>query len=64
MPQALTEPFPVDSTDFQTPPDPLVYFMTNVIDSTQEIQRSDDQLMEAVIDRESEALECIYMRYE
>jgi len=64
MPQALTEPFPVDSTDFQTPPDPLVYFMTNVIDTTQEIQRSDDQLMEAVIDRESEALECIYMRYE
>jgi len=54
----------VDSTDFQRSPDPLVYFMTNVIDSAQEIQRSDDQLMEAVMNRESEALECIYLRYE
>jgi RNA polymerase sigma-70 factor, ECF subfamily len=66
MPQALTEPFLVDSTDFRGPPDLLCWFMTNVIDSAQEIQsqRSDDQLMEAVINRESEALECIYMRYE
>lgn len=38
--------------------------MTNVMDGTQEIERSDDQLMEAVVNRESEALECIYMRYE
>jgi RNA polymerase sigma-70 factor (ECF subfamily) len=38
--------------------------MTNVIDGAQEIERSDDQLMEAVVNRESEALECIYMRYE
>ena len=36
----------------------------NVIDSAHEIQWSDDQLMEAVINRESEALECIYVRYE
>src|ERR1700751_5229155 len=64
MPQALTEPFLVDLTDFQRPLDLLCWFMTNVIDSAQEIQRSDDQLMEAVINRESEALECIYMRYE
>lgn len=38
--------------------------MTNVMDDTLEIERSDDQLMEAVVNRESEALECIYMRYE
>ena len=38
--------------------------MTNVIDSSQEIQGSDDQLMEAVMNRQSEALECIYIRYE
>ena len=64
MPQALTEPFLVDLTDFQRALDLLCWFMTNVIDSAQEIQRSDDQLMEAVMNRESEALECIYMRYE
>src|SRR5262245_19562205 len=64
MSQGLTEPFLVDSTDFQTPPDLLGYFMTNVIDSTRESQRSDDQLMEAVVNRDSEALECIYLRYE
>ena len=64
MPQALTEPFLVDLTDFQRPLDLLSWFMTNVIDSAQEIQRSDDQLMEAAMNRESEALECIYMRYE
>ena len=38
--------------------------MTFVIDAAEEVQRSDDQLMEAVMNRESEALECIYMRYE
>jgi RNA polymerase sigma-70 factor, ECF subfamily len=38
--------------------------MTNVLDGVQEIERSDDQLMEAVVNRESEALECIYLRYE
>lgn len=38
--------------------------MTNVIDGTKRIERSDDQLMEAVVNRESEALECIYTRYE
>src|ERR1700752_1049871 len=59
-----TEPFLVDPTDFQRSLDLLCWFMTNVIDSAQEIQRSDDQLMEAVMNRESEALECIYMRYE
>jgi|SRR6516164_8552473 RNA polymerase sigma-70 factor (ECF subfamily) len=64
MPQALTEPFVVDSTDFQRPPELLCSFMTNVIDSSQEIQGSDDQLMEAVMNRQSEALECIYIRYE
>jgi RNA polymerase sigma-70 factor (ECF subfamily) len=64
MPQVLTDPFLVDFTDFQRSPDPLLYYMANVIDSTQEIQRSDDQLMEAVIYRESEALEYIYLRYE
>jgi RNA polymerase sigma-70 factor, ECF subfamily len=64
MPQALDEPFLVDSTDFQRPPELLCSFMTNVIDSSQEIQGSDDQLMEAVMNRQSEALECIYIRYE
>src|ERR1700739_2431976 len=63
-PRGCTEPFLVDLTDFQRPLDLLCWFMTNVIDSAQEIQRSDDQLMEAVMNRESEALECIYMRYE
>lgn len=38
--------------------------MTNVIDGTKRIERSDDQLMEAVVNRESEALECIYAKYE
>jgi len=64
MPQALTEPFLVDLTDFQPPLYLLCWVMTNVIDSAHEIQWSDDQLMEAVINRESEALECIYVRYE
>ena len=64
MPQALTEPFLVDRTDFQPPLYLLCLVMTNVIDSAHEIQWSDDQLMEAVINRESEALECIYVRYE
>jgi RNA polymerase sigma-70 factor, ECF subfamily len=38
--------------------------MTNVIDGTKRIERSDDQLMQAVVNRESEALECIYAKYE
>jgi RNA polymerase sigma-70 factor (ECF subfamily) len=38
--------------------------MTTVIDGTEEIKSSDDQLMEAVVNRKSQALECIYMRYE
>jgi RNA polymerase sigma-70 factor (ECF subfamily) len=60
----LAEPFLVDSTDFQKAVAILGYAMTNVTDGTQGIERSDDQLMEAVVNRESEALECIYMRYE
>jgi RNA polymerase sigma-70 factor (ECF subfamily) len=60
----LAEAFVVDSTDFQIRVQILGWVMTNVIDGTQEIARSDDQLMEAVVNRESEALECIYMRYE
>jgi RNA polymerase sigma-70 factor, ECF subfamily len=54
----------VDSTDFQIAGEILRCFMTNVLDGVQEIERSDDQLMEAVVNRESEALECIYLRYE
>ena len=38
--------------------------MTTPIDSTEEIESSDDQLREGVVDRKSEALECIYMRDE
>src|SRR6202045_4176026 len=38
--------------------------MTKLIDDTQGIEMSDDKLMEAVVNRESAALECIYMRYE
>jgi len=38
--------------------------MTTITDGTEEIESSDDQLMEAVVNRKSEALECIYMRYE
>jgi RNA polymerase sigma-70 factor, ECF subfamily len=62
--QAFAEPFVVASTDFQIPAAILGCVMTNMVDGTQEIERSDDQLMEAVVNRESEALECIYMRYE
>ena len=54
----------MDSTDFQMPSEILGCVMTNVIDGTEEIESSDDQLMEAVVNRKSEALECIYMRYE
>jgi RNA polymerase sigma-70 factor, ECF subfamily len=60
----LAEPFLVDSTDFQMLSEILGYVMTTVIDSSEEIESSDDQLMEGVVDRKSEALECIYMRYE
>jgi len=38
--------------------------MTNVIDRPQGMESSDDQLMEGVVNRKKEALECIYMRYE
>ena len=62
--RVLAEPFLVDSTDFQMLSEILGYVMTTVIDSTEEIESSDDQLMEGVVDRKSEALECIYMRYE
>ncbi len=62
--RVLAEPFLVDSTDFQMPSEILGCVMTNVIDGTEEIESSDDQLMEAVVNRKSEALECIYMRYE
>jgi len=33
--------------------------MATVIDGTEEIESSDDQLMEGVVNRKSEALECI-----
>ena len=62
--RVLAEPFLVDSTDFQMLSEILGYVMTTVIDSTEEIESSDDQLREGVVDRKSEALECIYMRYE
>jgi DNA-directed RNA polymerase specialized sigma24 family protein len=52
------------STDFQMPSPIIGCAMRNVIGSTEEIERSDDQLMEAVVNRKSEALECIYVRYE
>jgi RNA polymerase sigma-70 factor (ECF subfamily) len=54
----------VDSTDFQETLVILRYVMTKLIDGAQGIEMSDDQLMEAVVNRESAALECIYMRYE
>jgi RNA polymerase sigma-70 factor (ECF subfamily) len=54
----------VDSTDFQMPSEILGYVMTTVTDATEEIKSSDDDLMEAVVNRKSEALECIYMKYE
>src|SRR5262249_29395983 len=62
--RVLAEPFLVDSTDFQMLPEILGCVMTTVIDGTEEIASSDDQLMEGVVNRKSEALECIYMRYE
>ena len=52
------------STDFQRTLVILSYVMTKLIDDTQGIEMSDDKLMEAVVNRESAALECIYMRYE
>jgi RNA polymerase sigma-70 factor, ECF subfamily len=60
----LAEAFVVDSTDFQMPSETLGCVMTTVIDGTEEIESSDDQLMEGVANRKSEALECIYLRYE
>jgi len=60
----LAEPFVLDSTDFQMPSEILGCVMTTVIDGTEEIESSDDQLMEGVANRKSEALECIYLRYE
>jgi RNA polymerase sigma-70 factor (ECF subfamily) len=63
-PQALAEPFLVGPTDFQRTLVILSYVMTKLIDGAQGIEMSDDQLMEAVVNRESAALECIYMRYE
>jgi RNA polymerase sigma-70 factor, ECF subfamily len=60
----LAEAFVVDSTDFQMPSETLGCVMTTVIDGTEEIESSDDQLMEGVVNRKSEALECIYLRYE
>jgi hypothetical protein len=60
----LAEPFVVDSTDFQMPSEILGCVMTTVIDGTEEVESSDDQLMEGVVNRRSEALECIYLRYE
>jgi len=63
-PQVLAEAFVVDSTDFQMPSETLGCVMTTVIDGTEEIESSDDQLMEGVANRKSEALECIYLRYE
>ena len=60
----MPELFLVDSTDFQMPSEILSFVMTTVIDGTGEIECSDDQLMEGVVNRKSEALECIYMRYE
>jgi RNA polymerase sigma-70 factor (ECF subfamily) len=54
----------VDCTDFQVPSAILSSVMMNVIEGPEKIERSDDQLMEAVVDRKSEALECIYLRYE
>lgn len=38
--------------------------MTTAINSTEEIESSDDQLMEGVVNRKSEALEFIYVKYE
>ena len=36
----------------------------NVIDAIEKIEISDDQLMKAVVDRKTEALERIYLKYE
>jgi RNA polymerase sigma-70 factor (ECF subfamily) len=38
--------------------------MITTTDHLPETERSDDQLMKAVVNRESDALECIYARYE
>jgi len=54
----------VGFTDFQMLPEILGCPMTNVIDRPQGMESSDDQLMEGVVNRKKEALECIYMRYE
>lgn len=62
--QALAEPFLVDHTDFHRAPNILTWLMIASLDDPQGIERSDDQLMEAVVNRKSEALECIYERYE
>ena len=52
------------STDFQTPSEILNCVMTTAIEGTEEIEVSDDQLMQGVVNRKSEALESIYLKYE
>jgi DNA-directed RNA polymerase specialized sigma24 family protein len=54
----------VDRTDFQLPSDILSWLTMNVIDAAEKIEITDDQLMKAVVDRKTEALECIYLKYE
>jgi RNA polymerase sigma-70 factor (ECF subfamily) len=62
--RVLAEALLVDSTDFHVPSEILGYVMMTITGGTAGIESSDDQLMEAVVNRKSEALECIYMRYE
>jgi Sigma-70 region 2 len=54
----------VDRTDFQLPSDILSWLTMNVIDAAEKIEITDDQLMKAVVDRKTEALKCIYLKYE
>ena len=54
----------MDRTDFQLPSGILSCLTMNVIDANEKTEISDDQLMEAVVDRKTEALERIYLKYE
>jgi hypothetical protein len=54
----------VGRTDLQLPSDILHWLIMNAVDGTEKIERSDDHLMKAVVERKSEAPECIYFKYE
>ena len=60
----MSESFIVDRTDFRRFIGVLRFGMATTTYQVQKIEKSDDELMEGVLNRKDEALECIYARYE